>query len=586
MNNEMTINRNADLEPNDTIKSRITEARATLKETLAKYAELAKELKAAQKQRVAAGQKFDKKSNSKNEYAYEEAENVYNKAYSSVTATLVVLAKITEEIDKDWSKLIAQVAIINAKLEPKEQAEYDKYKKAYDADKAKIDKVAAEGKYDFTAPLPVAEEEEEPVEVERVEPIPAEPEVEEPVAEEEEEPVAEKEDETVYAAPAAAPAPQVVPQYIPQYVPQYIYPQYMPMPQYMPQYQAPVEAPKSNIAPISIDISAHVEKVVGQAMDKLAESLEKRIAEFFETYIPNVPEGFGANGAVATASSETADLQNKIADDEKFILDKLVAVVEVLKKLNTDMATVTSSYADMDAKAQEVVELQKQTNDMMRHTLREQQGIQVNQRVVNTDQLALTEGQVSINDAQKAALEDHKRISIAQEAIADSQRAIIDTQNSIEEAMKAVMEEQKQIIASQQEIVMENAKQVDSGVDLAQKQAIVADAQREILNAQKQIIREQKNAGERQAETNELQKALLEETREMLKNQKAMTKKRKPAAPKAEVAPVEEAPVVEEAPAVEEAPVVAEAPVVEEAPVAEVATEVVAEEEAKTAETV
>ena len=45
MNNEMTINKNADLEKNDVIKSRITEARATLKATLAKYAELAKELR-------------------------------------------------------------------------------------------------------------------------------------------------------------------------------------------------------------------------------------------------------------------------------------------------------------------------------------------------------------------------------------------------------------------------------------------------------------------------------------------------------------------------------------------------------------
>lgn len=230
-------------------------------------------------------------------------------------------------------------------------------------------------------------------------------------------------------------------------------------------------------------------------------------------------------------SAECVALQEKVADDEKFILDKLVAIVEVLKKLNVDITNISSVYADMDTKFHELAELQRQTNDMQRHTLREQQGVQVNQKVINRDQLEITEEQLTLADLQKKALEEHKRIGEAQNAVAETQQAVVETQASIEEAMRGVLQEQKRIVTAQQAIVTENARQVETHKRIAEQQSEVAEEQKTILATQRGIVREQKNTSERQRETVDMQKTVVEEVKEVMREQKGVGVKTKPKTP-------------------------------------------------------
>lgn len=230
-------------------------------------------------------------------------------------------------------------------------------------------------------------------------------------------------------------------------------------------------------------------------------------------------------------SAECVALQEKVADDEKFILDKLVAIVEVLKKLNVDITNISSVYADMDTKFHELAELQRQTNDMQRHTLREQQGVQVNQKVINRDQLEITEEQLTLADLQKKALEEHKRISEAQNAVAETQQAVVETQASIEEAMRGVLQEQKRIVTAQQAIATENSRQVETHKRIAEQQSEVAEEQKTILATQRGIVREQKNTSERQRETVDMQKTVVEEVKEVMREQKGVGVKTKPKTP-------------------------------------------------------
>ena len=212
--------------------------------------------------------------------------------------------------------------------------------------------------------------------------------------------------------------------------------------------------------------------------------------------------------------AECETIAAKICDDEKFLIDKLIAIIEQMKGLNVDMAGVAAAYTEIESKFREIAEMQRVTNDMQRHTLREQQGIQVNQRVINKDQLSVTEEQMVLADTQKKATEEQKRVIAAAENIAENQRAVAETQGSIEEVMKAVLQEQKRIIAAQQQIVGENAKQLDVNSKIAEQQAELGEEQKNMLSSQKAILKDQKSAAERQRETAEAQRTLMDELRQ------------------------------------------------------------------------
>ncbi len=510
---------------NDVLRERIKNAKALIKSEISTYSTLVKNLKDAAKKKSDADRKYEKKQNEKNSAALGEATAAYDGAYAKASESLGKLLDYISALESDWQQLIMQIEILDPKSAPREKNDFEKYKKDMYNDKAKVDDSLAEAKIALVAKNSA----DDPNAV--------------VAADVSEDPIVDastSDDAVVEAAEAADDATESVSDTaadITEDVDDDAAEVPVTAEEQVPATETVAEAPAvsnarpaRNIAPVSIDISSHVERVVSIAMDKLAGALEKRIDTYFASYVPNIPEGFGATG-VGGIGAETASLQEKIAEDEKALLEKLVSIVEVLKKLNTDMATITATYASLDAKNKEVIELQRQSNDMQRHTLREQQGVQVNQRVINADQLKIAEDQVALTSVQKKAADEQARITSAQNALAESQKAIVETQASLEDAMKAIIQEQKRIITAQQGIVAENAKQVDAHKSIMAYQTEVSDAQKEILASQKQIAKDQKTTGERQKETSDLQKTVIEDVKEILKDQKSTKVKKTPAKP-------------------------------------------------------
>ena len=285
-----------------------------------------------------------------------------------------------------------------------------------------------------------------------------------------------------------------------------------------PAAQAPVAAPKADeaprIMPVSVDVSSIVEKAIAATMQKFVLAFDKRIDRFVNEHPVAIPVSGVAASPVAVAApaeqqtptlvsrtygaDEIMALESSILDDEKFLIEKLTAMMDNLKSLTTAMAELTASYTELSDKQSEINELQKQTNDIQRHTLREQQGIQVNQRVIAQDQIAIAQEQTMLIEMQKSMADRQQGLTEAQKAMEESQRVVIDTQSTLEEAMKSVMQAQKDIISTQQSIIAGNNKNVDLQAELSARQAEVLAIQKEALASQKQVLRDQKSTLEKQ----------------------------------------------------------------------------------------
>ena len=266
------------------------------------------------------------------------------------------------------------------------------------------------------------------------------------------------------------------------------------------------------IMPVSVDVSAIVEKAIAATMQKFVLAFDKRIDRFVNEHPVAIPtQGVAVQPAAPVAADQTptlvsrtygADeimaLESSILDDEKFLIEKLTAMMDNLKSLTAAMAELTASYTELSDKQTEINELQKQTNDLQRHTLREQQGIQVNQRVIAQDQVAIAQEQTLLIEKQKSMAERQQGLTEAQQAMEESQRVVIDTQATLEEAMKSVMQAQKDIISTQQSIIAGNNKNVDLQAELSARQAEVLAIQKEALASQKQVLRDQKATFEKQ----------------------------------------------------------------------------------------
>ena len=466
------------LEQNDSIRSRIAETKSLIRAELTAYSQAVKSLKDAAKKKIDAERRYDRRQNDKNAAAAAEAASSYGIIYEKVAESLSRLEKLLASVESDWEQLVWQIGILDARSAPRELSEFERYKRTVYSEKKRTDDQLAEAGITLT----VSDDKALVTISVGASANAADDTASQNTAAAEEEPATELESTEATVQSSTVPT----------------------------QARAAV-----GTEPVRIDISSHVERVVGIAMDKLAGALEKRIDSYFATYVPNIPEGLG--GAVGgTMGTQTAALAEKIADDERALLDKLVGIVEVLKKLNTDMAAISAAYALVDAKNKEIIELQKESNDMQRHTLREQQGVQVNQRVVNTDQLKITEAQVSMISMQKKAAEDQARALSSQTSIAQSQRAVLETQASIEEAMQAVIAEQKKIIEAQQAIIAENARQIEASGAVAASQTEVLTSQKELMASQRQIARDQRSVADKQRETADLQTAVTADVKDIL----------------------------------------------------------------------
>ncbi len=444
---------NDGLEANSAIKERIESLRAALKSELTVCARQVSLLIEAAGKRNQAEKKYSRKPSAENGARYDEASEIYGNAYLEAQKSLSLVKKYISAIERDFEKLIFQTGIIDAKSSPKTESESRKFSLfASDALEKINSKLAA--KNIFLEAL----------------------------------------DEELLAAPSS---------YSDGNKTENIYSE-------EPRAEAAGQYGGVNLSPINIDISEYVETAVAQAMNKLSSVLERRIDG-------QIAQGKAAlTPTVSEASADILALQNKIADDERFLLDKLSAILDTLKSLNTEIAAIGSEYTAISNKLAEIAELQRQTNDMQRHTLREQQGVQVNQRLINREQISVSEEQASVMNAQKSLTEEQKQLATRQSATADEQRAVVETQSSIDEAMKSVFREQKRLIASQQSIVNESAKQAEIHKQVAEQQAQTAASQ-------KSVQKEQRAVSERQREIADAQRAILDEAKALAKSVKAVS---------------------------------------------------------------
>jgi len=476
-------NKLSEIESSATIEKRITVARAELDLAITRYNAGAKELKTAAEAKAKCSSKYAVKPNAKNAKNLESATATYDAAYSNATEAYTFISNTTASLNEDCEKLVSEIALLKgSRAARKEEKKIAAAMNLVNAKKAKGDAILAQA----GIKLEVTKKERTDIAKESaVAPSFS----------------AQEAQSVQYASVAAAP----------------IY--------FDPYAQV---RPNVNIAPVNIDISTAVERVVNQAISKLSSALDQKMNEFFAAYnTQNVPQAQTASVSSSDEGASVAvlELEERIADNEKKLFDKLSLLFETVNALGESIAAVTEGYAKLDEKIKEGVELQRQTNDMQRHTQREQQGVQVNQRVINKDQLSISEEQAAIADAQNGIAEDQKRLATAQSAIAENQRAIVETQNSLNEAMDIVMQEQKKLIDAQQAIALENGKQLDAQRLIAEKQAEVSDIQKQMLSSQKSIIKEQRSAAERQNETEQLQKDALESVKEILKEQKSISAK-------------------------------------------------------------
>jgi hypothetical protein len=468
-----------ELESCAVIEKRIAAAKSDLEFTVIKYNNGAKELKAANDLKSKCAKRYGVKQNAKNKIALDNAAAAFDASYYYMLDTLAEIERLSKVISADNEKIISQIEVLKgSKAARKEEKKLSAALYAITVKTAKGDDYLADAGIKLTS----ADKKKA------------------------EKPLERTAEESVSMQQSSEPV----------------------------RYYDPYVRPSVNIAPVNLNISSAVEKAVNQAISKLSASLDRKIEEFFGSYeLPAIQPAVKTESSAY--SSPEAALEENIANDERTLIEKLAVLTQSVKELYASLAQITDAYTEMDKKIKEAVELQKQTNDMQRHTLREQQGVQVNQRVINRDQLSISEEQAAIADAQNGIMEDQKRLSSAQAAIAENQRAVVETQNSLGEAMNIVIGEQKKLISAQQAIAAENEKQLDVQTVISEKQTEISELQKQMLSSQKNALKDQRSISERQMETEQLQKDTIEEVKEILKAQKSVFAKiaKKNSAPEA-----------------------------------------------------
>lgn len=309
------------------------------------------------------------------------------------------------------------------------------------------------------------------------------------------------------------------------------YPAYAPMPMYIPtQAQAPAAParPDVRVAPINIDISRVVEKAVAGAMEKFSAELDRRLADL-KINLPEITAV--AAPAVAPAPitvpavtlTQAYDMETKISDDEKFLLEKLTGLMNNLHTMSDTMMALTQGFAEISQKQAEISEQQKKTNDIQRFTQREQLGVQTSQKVLGKDQIAIVEEQNNVAEAQKNAIELQAQVSEVQKAVAEEQKGIMEAQSAIEESVKAAQQTQADIAAVQEQLVRKNAQYLDAQNDLVAIQDELIAGQKEAAAAQKAVAREQKATTDRQKGVVDAQRGLLEDMKAIAKENKSLS---------------------------------------------------------------
>ena len=278
------------------------------------------------------------------------------------------------------------------------------------------------------------------------------------------------------------------------------------------------------VAPVTIDITPMVEKAVSATVDKLSRDLDKKLSAFVEGLkIPTEQisvvsaHAAGDLDAKNTYSGANTELEAHILEEEQHIFEKLKSLLENIQITVEGLSELTALSMTNAAKQKEIAELQRQVNDAQRFTLREQQGIQVNQKVISEDQTDLAGKQAMAQEAQKNALEAQSAVDEAFKSVLDTQLAVSESQKALEAAMMEVVNSQKELLTAQQEIIKASDKQRDLQMGVREKQSEIYEAEKAFLADQRQLLKDHKAIKERQ-------KAIAEELKELAPQQRRRTR--------------------------------------------------------------
>ena len=431
-------------------------------------------LRAALKEYNAAKAAFEKKNSTKNANRLEKATTELKTAYGTYLDSAKALSDQNDKIILNYTKLIEIAEAVSDREEIKAIDEREAYKSEYEIRLEKLERGTTDALPDVLAP----EKTDEPTTEE---------------AETSKKTEAAATDDAVSDEPETTTAPTPV----------------------RPAAGATVAS--VNVAPVTIDISAYVERAISATMDRLSAGMERKIDAYLaslEIPTPEIPaapvapvptpvaptaEGVDATEVEALATTVRAnnELMSHLIEEQTHIYEKLRTMITNVQGTVDNMTELSAAYLALAEKERDAIEIQKQVNDMQRHTAREQQGVQVNQKMISEEQIAISAEQALLADRQKATMDKQASLLESQKAMEETQKALLEAHLALEEAMKSVMQSQKEIIATQQAIINGNAKNIDAQKSVIAKQAEVTAAQKEALAAHKQLLKEQKALNEK-----------------------------------------------------------------------------------------
>lgn len=228
-------------------------------------------------------------------------------------------------------------------------------------------------------------------------------------------------------------------------------------PPYPPRYYDPYSYRQSvNISPVNLDVSAVVEDAVRETMDKFVKTLEKRLEPYGQNAENPVAERVDASIAVAEAD-----------------------IAAAAQKGSEALERISDVVARLEGVVQSVNDLGRAINDMQRTAVRDMQGVQVKQKLVNQEQYALTEEQELARQRQEIVAENQKNLNEEIASILERVEGLLKIHAENETALKAAL-------AAQKSTTQGAAKSLELQKELSEKQIALSLAVRESVSAQKQ----------------------------------------------------------------------------------------------------
>ena len=468
---------------------------------------------------VNAGIQNERKPSVKSEKKVARAYDSLVYAASTYKRMTIKLAAIQDNIESEYAKLIGLYRM-QGDFNGAERvgSEYDSYCDSYANLLKRNDRSG--GNADI---VPVSEldlEEEQPED----DFADYEEYLEEPVAEEpvNEEPQPEPEPES---APAPQPdsryesvRPVALPPYVNSVIAQPVCPGVYPMSQpmctnmrpmmndwCMPQQPQPQQAPavsSVNVAPVTIDVTPIIDKAINSAIDRLSESLNRKIDAYVKNLVlptPPAPAPAPAPAPVVVEvpvaapakdnSAEVEMLENVLAEENN-ILDKIKELFTSISDMIVALGDASAQSMNISLKQKELAELQKQINDIQRHNVREQKGVQVHQRLVSEEQIELIAAQTLVVESQQTLAE-------RQNAVAEAQNAAVIAEGEIIEIMNALSDNNAQISEKQQQLLAGSEKQNAVLEQLVVRNREILQDQRAALAVSKKLAKDQRQLAEK-----------------------------------------------------------------------------------------